>query len=56
MKQLELDLKIQGTSKFDDVPTLKELIERKRNRPKHLENLSDKHYRLIQEIFSKGRF
>ena len=34
MKQLELDLKIKGTSKFDDVPTLKELIERKRKRPK----------------------
>ena len=55
MKQLELDLKIKRTSKFDDVPTLKQLIERKRNRPKHLENLSDKHYQLIEELF-KGRF
>tara|TARA_X000001036_G_scaffold236348_1_gene220503 strand:+ start:1933 stop:2100 length:168 start_codon:yes stop_codon:yes gene_type:complete len=55
MKQLELDLKIKGTSKFDDVPTLKELIERKRKRPKHLENLSDKHYKLITELF-RGRF
>ena len=55
MKQLELDLKIKGTSKFDDVPTLKELIERKSKRQKHLEYLSDKHFGLVRELF-KGRF
>jgi len=55
MKQLELDLQIKGTSKFDDVPTLKELIERKIERPKHLQHLSDKHYELLNEIY-KGRF
>jgi predicted CopG family antitoxin len=54
LKQLELNLKIKGTPSFDDVPTLKELIERKRNRPKHLENLSDKHYNLLKELH-KGR-
>ena len=36
LRQLELDLKIKGTSKFDDVPTLEELIKRKQTRPKHL--------------------
>jgi hypothetical protein len=55
MKQLELDLQIKGKSSFDDIPTLKELIDRKKERPKHLENLSDKHYQLMQEIF-KRRF
>ena len=55
MKQLELDLVIRGDSKFDDIPSLEEMIERKRNRPKHLENLSDKHYQLMKEIF-KGKF
>jgi hypothetical protein len=55
MKQLELNLVIQGDSKFDDIPTLEQLIERKIKRPKHLENLSDKHYQLMKEIF-KGRF
>lgn len=54
MKQLELDLKIKGTSSFDDVPTLKQLMDRKKNRPKHLSHLSDKHYNLLKEIH-KGR-
>ena len=47
-KQLELDLKIKGTSKFDDVPTLKQLIERKQKRPKHLAYLSDKHFETLK--------
>ena len=51
MKQLELNLKIKGTSSFDDIPTLKELIERKRKRPKHLSHLSDKHYEQLQYIY-----
>lgn len=53
-KQLELNLKIKGTSKFDDVPTLKQLIERKQTRPKHLAHLSDKHFELLK-ILHKGR-
>ena len=54
MKQLQLDLKIKGTSSFDDVPTLKELMDRKEKRPKHLAHLSEKHYQLLKEIH-KGR-
>ena len=44
LKQLELDLRIKGTSRFDDVPTLEELIKRKQTRPKHLVYLSVKAY------------
>jgi len=51
LKQLELNLKIKGTSSFDDVPTLKQLIERKRKRPKHLDHLSDKTYKELQYIY-----
>ena len=54
MKQLELNLKIKGISKFDDVPTLKQLMDRKDKRPKHLTYLSEKHYQLLKEIH-KGR-
>ena len=54
MKQLELDLKIKGTSSFDDVPTLRQLMDRKRKRPKHLSHLSNKHYQLLKELH-KGR-
>lgn len=53
-KQLELDLKIKGTSSFDDVPTLKQLIERKRKRPKHLAYLSEKHFETLK-LLHKGR-
>jgi len=54
LKQLELNLKIKGTSKFDDVPTLKQLIERKQKRPKHLAYLSDKTFQELQYIY-RGR-
>ena len=54
MKQLELNLKIKGTPSFDDVPTLKELIERKRNRPKHLTYLSEKHFEQLK-LLHRGR-
>jgi hypothetical protein len=40
LKQLELNLKIKGTSSFHDVPTLKQLIQDKKEKPKGLENLS----------------
>ena len=53
-KQLELNLKIKGTSSFDDVPTLKQLIERKRKRPKHLSHLSDKAFKDLTYIY-RGR-
>jgi len=54
LKQLELDLKIKGTTSFDDVPTLKQLLDRKRKRPKHLAHLSDKHFELLK-ILHRGR-
>jgi len=54
LKQLELNLKIKGTSRFDDVPTLKQLIERKQKRPKHLTYLSDKHFETLK-LLHKGR-
>ena len=53
-KQLELNLKIKGTSSFDDVPTLKQLMDRKRKRPKHLTYLSDKTFQQLQYIY-KGK-
>jgi len=51
LKQLELNLKIKGTTSFDDVPTLKQLIDRKKKRPKHLTYLSDKHLEQLQNIY-----
>jgi hypothetical protein len=54
LKQLELNLKIKGTTSFDDVPTLKQLIDRKKKRPKHLTYLSDKHFKELQYIY-RGR-
>lgn len=54
MKQLELKLKIKGTSNFEDVPTLKQLMDRQKERPKHLATLSEKHYQLLKELH-KGR-
>ena len=55
MKQLELDLEIKGTSEFDDVPDLQEMMRRKKERPENLEYLSEKRYGLTQELF-KRRF
>jgi hypothetical protein len=54
MKQLELKLQISDR-RFEDIPTLKELIERKKERPKHLQYLSNKHYELVKQIY-KGKF
>jgi len=65
MKQLELQLKIKRTSSFDDVPTLKQLIDKQKEtlkklkdlekeRPKHLSNLSEKNYQLLKELH-KGK-
>jgi len=46
MKQLELNLQIKGTSQAEKIkkgiPTIKELIEAKRMKPKHLEHCSEK--------------
>jgi hypothetical protein len=40
LKQLELPLKIEGTFEYSDVPTLKQLIQERKEKPKGLENLS----------------
>jgi hypothetical protein len=40
LRQLELPLIIRGTFEYSDVPTLKQLIQDKKNKPKGLENLS----------------
>ena len=49
MKQLELNLQIKGemTDLKKSVPTLKEMIENKKTKPKGLENLSNK---MIEEL------
>tara|TARA_S200002703_G_scaffold152632_1_gene153241 strand:+ start:177 stop:344 length:168 start_codon:yes stop_codon:yes gene_type:complete len=54
LKQLELNLKIEGTSSFDDVPTLKQLMDRKKKRPKHLTYLSEKHFEQLK-LLHRGR-
>ena len=40
MKQLEIPLKIKGTFEYSDVPSLKQLIQERKEKPKGLENLS----------------
>jgi hypothetical protein len=40
MKQLELPLKIKGTFEYSDVPSLKELIEERKTKPKGMKDLS----------------
>jgi hypothetical protein len=40
LRQLELPLKIRGDFEYSDVPSLKQLIQDKKNKPKGLENLS----------------
>ena len=55
MKQLELDIIIKTDARFDDIHSLKDMLERKKDRPKHLQYLSDKHYQLVKEIY-KGKF
>ena len=51
MKQLELKLQVKGTSQAEKIkkgiPTIKELIEAKRMKPKHLEHCSEK---MIEEL------
>ena len=49
MKQLELKLQIKGemTDLKKSVPSLRELIEDRKTKPKGLENLSEK---MIQEL------
>jgi len=51
MKQLELKLQVKGTSQAEKIkkgiPTIKELIEAKGMKPKHLEHCSEK---MIEEL------
>ena len=58
MKQLELDLKVKGTSQAEkiaeSVPTLEEMIEAKKTKPKHLEHCSDKMINDLLRLYSTG--
>tara|TARA_R110002074_G_scaffold255025_2_gene427491 strand:- start:1787 stop:1960 length:174 start_codon:yes stop_codon:yes gene_type:complete len=49
MKQLELKLQVKGemTDLKKDVPTLEEMIQARKEKPKGLENLSNK---MIEEL------
>ncbi len=40
MKQLELPLKIKGTFEYSDVPSLRELIEERKKKPRGMKDLS----------------
>jgi hypothetical protein len=53
MKQLELPLKIKGASSFDDVPTLKQLIQDKKEKPKGLEYLSWDMIKQLQYLYRR---
>ena len=54
MRQGELKLIVRGKRKFDDIPTLKEMLDRKSKRPKHLAYLSDKAFETITKIFKRN--
>ena len=56
MKQLELNLKIKGemTDLKKSVPTLKEMIEERKNKPKGLENLSTKMINDLLRLHATG--
>ena len=56
MKQLELNLKIKGemTDLKKSVPTLKEMIEERKNKPQGLENLSTKMINDLLRLHATG--
>ena len=56
MKQLELNLQVKGemTDLRKSVPTLKEMIEERKNKPKGLENLSTKMINDLLRLHSTG--
>ena len=54
MKQLELPLKIKGTFEYSDVPSLRELIEKRKNKPKGMKNLSTKMINDLLRLHATG--
>jgi len=58
MKQLELNLKIKGSSQAErikkGIPTTKELIEAKRMKPKGLEYCSEQMINDLIRLYSTG--
>jgi hypothetical protein len=56
MKQLELKLQVKGemTDLKKSVPTLKEMIEERKNKPKGLENLSTKMINDLLRLHATG--
>ena len=56
MKQLELNLQVKGemTDLRKSVPTLKEMIEERKNKPKGLENLSTKMINDLLRLHATG--
>ena len=56
MKQLELNLQVKGemTDLKKSVPTLKEMIEERKNKPKGLENLSTKMINDLLRLHATG--
>jgi len=53
MKQLELPLKIKGTFEYSDVPSLKQLIQDKKEKPKGLEYLSWDMIKQLQYLYRR---
>jgi hypothetical protein len=57
MKQLELKLQVKGTSQAEKIkkgiPTIKELIEAKRMKPKHLEHCSEKMINDLMKLYAR---
>ena len=54
MKQLELPLKIKGTFEYSDVPSLRELIEKRKNKPEGMKNLSTKMINDLLRLHATG--
>ena len=54
MKQLELPLKIKGTFEYSNVPSLRELIEKRKNKPEGMKNLSTKMINDLLRLHATG--
>jgi spore cortex formation protein SpoVR/YcgB (stage V sporulation) len=56
-KQLELPLKIKGTSQAekirDSIPTIKQMIEDKKRKPKNLEYCSDDTINSLLKLYTR---
>ena len=54
-KQLELNLQVKGemTDFIKDVPALEEVIQARKDKPKHMEHFSDKMINDLLRLFSR---